>query len=145
SFRGLKRFIDATGAMVDQSSHGIAWNGSRSELLSAYAEKWVAMRTSCSISYKNSAGRNVTLTLADVESRLFDLSFAPYHCPEARWGAFPNHPEEAASCVMDAAHKQRFADERRQRNAIDREYGSPTPFSFGPDQPENVSLSEILH
>jgi hypothetical protein len=144
SFRGLRRFIESTGTMVDQNSAGIEWNGSRSDLIAAYAAKWVPERTSCSIAYKNSAGRNVTLTLADVEKRLFDMSFDPYHCPELRWGAYPSHTEEAASCVMDAAHKQRYEDERRQRNAIDREYGSPTPFSFGPEQPENVSLSEIL-
>jgi hypothetical protein len=144
SFRGLRRFIDTTGALVEQESPTIEWDGDRASLTAAYASKWNSVKTSCSISYKNSAGRSVNLTLADVEARLFDLSFDPYHCPELRWGAFPTKPEEAASCVQDSAHKQRFADERRQRNAIDREYGAPTPFTFGPEVPEDVSLSKVL-
>jgi hypothetical protein len=39
---------------------------------------------------------------------------------------------------------KRFNDERTQRNAIDREYGAPTPFSWGPAQPEDVSVSKLL-
>jgi hypothetical protein len=145
SFRGMRRFIETTTDMVDQHSTAINWTRSRADLVAAYAAKWKPTLSSCSITYKNSAGGNVTLNLADVESRLFDLSFDPYHCPEMRWGAFPDHASEASTCVMDSAHKQRFDDERRQRNAIDREYGSPTPFSFGPDQPENVNVSELLN
>lgn len=37
--------------------------------------------------YKNSLGQPVELTLADVEARLFRLSFDPNHPPELRWGA----------------------------------------------------------
>jgi hypothetical protein len=144
SFRGLRRFIETTTAMVDSGAAGIHWTGSRAELLAAYAAKWGPSLSSCSVQYTNSKGHDVTVTLADVEARLFDLSFDPYHCTEMRWGAFPSHTTEAATCVMDAAHMQRFEDERHQRNAIDREYGAPTPFSFGPEQPEDVSVSELL-
>lgn len=44
----------------------------------------------------------------------------------------------------DSAHMRRFDDERTQRNAIDREYGSPTPFGWGPAEPEDVSVTELL-
>ena len=37
--------------------------------------------------YMNSQGAPVTLTLADLERRLFRLSFNPNHPPELRWGA----------------------------------------------------------
>jgi hypothetical protein len=37
--------------------------------------------------YSNTAGQPVTLTLLDVERRLYDLSFDPNHPPELRWGA----------------------------------------------------------
>lgn len=43
--------------------------------------------------YTNSAGKPVTLTLLDLEARLFDLSFDPNHPPELRWGARRNTPE----------------------------------------------------
>ncbi|HOM48269.1 MAG TPA: hypothetical protein PK491_07110, partial [Candidatus Hydrogenedentes bacterium] len=37
--------------------------------------------------YTNSKGKTVTLTLKDIEERLYDLSFDPNHPPELRWGA----------------------------------------------------------
>jgi hypothetical protein len=130
--------------MVDTHSASIAWHGTKEDLLKAYSQKWRPTLTSCSITYKNSRGNNVKITLADAEQRLFDMSFDPYHCIEMRWGAFNSHPDEMATCTMDAAHMQRFNDERTQRNAIDREYGNPTPFSFGPGQPEDVNVTEVL-
>ncbi|MEM3113126.1 MAG: hypothetical protein QXI33_01745 [Candidatus Pacearchaeota archaeon] len=39
------------------------------------------------IVYKKSNGGEVSLTLSDIEKRLFDLSFDPNHPPEIRWGA----------------------------------------------------------
>jgi hypothetical protein len=39
------------------------------------------------MTYTNSAGELVHLTLLDIEQRLYDLSFDPNHPPELRWGA----------------------------------------------------------
>ena len=82
---------------------------------------WSEAITSCKIAYKNGAGAQVTLSLGQVEARLFDLSFDPYHCPEMRWGAHPTQAAEMATCRTSTAHMKRFDDERTQRNAIDRE------------------------
>ena len=41
----------------------------------------------CAISYTNSDGEPVTLTMTDALNRLPALSFDPWHCPERRWGA----------------------------------------------------------
>lgn len=49
-----------------------------------------------SIEYADSTGNKVRLTLADLESRLYDLSFDPNHPPELRWGAPADSPERAA-------------------------------------------------
>lgn len=46
-----------------------------------------------SMVYTTSKGEKVTLTLADIEKRLYDLSFDPNHPPELRWGAPPDSPE----------------------------------------------------
>lgn len=46
-----------------------------------------------SMVYTTSKGEKVTLTLADIEKRLYDLSFDPNHPPELRWGAPPESPE----------------------------------------------------
>lgn len=47
--------------------------------------------------YHNSNGEPLTLSLLDVEKRLFDLSFDPNHPPELRWGAKPGSPEAASA------------------------------------------------
>jgi hypothetical protein len=52
-----------------------------------------------SMEYSNSLGDKVRLTLADIEKRLYDLSFDPNHAPELRWGA-PNGSEEYARAKL---------------------------------------------
>jgi hypothetical protein len=49
------------------------------------------------MTYVNSAGSPVHLTLLDIEQRLFDLSFDPNHPPELRWGAPLGSDERAAA------------------------------------------------
>jgi hypothetical protein len=39
------------------------------------------------IEYPNSDGKTISLTLSDIEKRIFLLSFNPNHPPELRWGA----------------------------------------------------------
>lgn len=48
------------------------------------------------LEYSKSNGERVRLTLADIEARLYNLSFDPNHPPELRWGA-PEGSEERAS------------------------------------------------
>lgn len=50
-----------------------------------------------SMSYTNSKGEMVALSLLDVEARLYDLSFDPNHPPELRWGAPDGSPELATA------------------------------------------------
>lgn len=54
-----------------------------------------------SFTYTNSIGEPVRLTLQDLESRLYDLSFDPNHPPELRWGARPGSPEARSSRKSD--------------------------------------------
>lgn len=105
---------------------------------------WKTVTTTCTITYKSSAGTDVRLSLGQVEGRLFDLSFDPYHCPEMRWGAHPGVAAEMATCQADEAHLKRFDDERTQRNAVDRENGAPTPFGWGPSTPPDVNVTKLL-
>lgn len=85
------------------------------DLLAAYWEQNAA----CDISYVNSAGRTVELSIDMIIDRLYDLSFDPYQCVERRWGA---KGEEAATC-RDGAEKTRWYEAQRYlRNQIDRTY-----------------------
>lgn len=143
SFRGIRDFINESRALVDQRSPKIAWTGTSADLARAYKEHWQTFAPSCTIAYANSRGVSRTLAVTDIETRLFDMSFDPYHCVELRWGA---KGSELDTCpTKDAASfARRYADERRQRNAIDREYGADTPFSFGPETPEDVNISRLV-
>ncbi|MBS2013074.1 MAG: hypothetical protein JST00_09315 [Deltaproteobacteria bacterium] len=131
AFRGLRRLVDQYAKTGTSTAR-------------AMGTIWRDVSSSCAITYTGTAGAKVRLTLGQVETRLFDLSFDPYHCPEMRWGAHPSFAQEMASCRTSPAHLQRFEDERTQRNAVDREYGAPTPFGWGPPVPEDVNVTKLL-
>jgi hypothetical protein len=108
-------------------------------LLASVRTAWTeeVARPECRYSYTNTAGTRVSLTFETVLDRLFALSFDPFHCPELRWGA-PAGSAELATCPSDEYKRIWYTRELRLRNRIDREYGAPTPLSFGPDEPEPV-------
>jgi hypothetical protein len=80
---------------------------------------WHEQNAACDISYVNSAGKVVKLTIEDVMNRLYGLSFDPYHCIERRWGA---RGEELATCRDDAVKTRWYEAQRFLRNQIDRTY-----------------------
>ncbi|MFA6244752.1 MAG: hypothetical protein WC655_27655 [Candidatus Hydrogenedentales bacterium] len=47
--------------------------------------------------YTNSAGEKVSVSLLELERRLYDMSFDPNHSPELRWGAPTDSPEFATA------------------------------------------------
>lgn len=107
------------------------------ELASRLLQKYDQLSGQLQIAYDNSAGRKVTLSFADVNARLFDLSFDPYHSIEFRWGA---RGEELAS-AGDGETKRRFYDnERRLRNQLERVYNQATPLNMGPETPVDVDI-----
>ncbi len=53
-----------------------------------------------SMVYTTSKGEKITLTLLDIEKRLYDLSFDPNHPPELRWGAPLGSAERASAPEM---------------------------------------------
>jgi hypothetical protein len=82
----------------------------------------------CSLAYARSDGSRVVLGYEEARRRLFRLSFDPYHCVEARWGA---QGVEAGTC-RDGARKRRWYDaEQRLRNQIDRTYEARMDFDLG--------------
>ena len=110
----------------------------------------------CTISYRNSAGRSVTLSLRQITERLFKLSFDPYQCVERRWGA--TDPAELSTCP-DGLLKQRWYEaEQKLRNQIDRTYDVDMGYNIselergpyglrtgrGVDQPPEVDVRAYL-
>lgn len=83
--------------------------------------------SACTIRYQRSDGSSQTLSFEDARTRLFALSFDPYHCPERRWGAFG---EELATCPDGPAKRAWYEAEQPLRNAIDRNYDARTDFNL---------------
>jgi hypothetical protein len=79
-----------------RSGTGIRFDGQASDFQRAILRKMDDMDRSCTITYKNSQGRQITLGFSELVSRLSKISFDPYHCPERRWGASGS---ELSSCV----------------------------------------------
>jgi hypothetical protein len=74
----------------------------------------------CQIKYKNSNGQQIELSYGQISTRIFKLSFDPYHCVEKRWGA--DNPEELASCRDGDVKNLWYEREQRLRNQIERTY-----------------------
>lgn len=104
--------------------------------------KYDELNPKFNISYTNSAGKKVILNFADVNSRLFDLSFDPYHSIEYRWGA---KGAELATANDGETKKKFYILEKRLRNQLERVYGCNTPLTMGPEQPVSVDIRGWLY
>ncbi len=141
AFRELASFVRKTSAVPEASLPSIMWAQGHAALGVAYRQIWAEMAGQCRVTYQNSAGSGVTLTLSAIEARLFDLSFDLNHCPEMRWGAYHSlarREPDMVTCALDAVHVQRFDEEARARYAIDRENPGPSL------PPTGVTVSEAL-
>jgi hypothetical protein len=87
----------------------------------------------CQITYTLSTGTKRTFSLFDFYSRVFLISFDPYHCPEQRWGE--NDPALLAACT-DPLKLQWYQAEQYLRNMTERDTKLKT------DLPLDVALSQ---
>jgi hypothetical protein len=118
------------------------------EIRQAYAQETSA----CTIAYTRSDGSQKQLTFADVQRRLFALSFDPHHCSERRWGA--QDADEIATCADGADKRAWYEAEQRLRNQPDRTYDARMGFGLaelkrgvagsGIDQPPVVDVLALL-
>lgn len=120
----------------------------KGDLLNAYQTE----TASCHVSYQASDGSERVLSFEDIKSRLFDLSFDPYHCVERRWGA--TTPAELATCRDGASKRAWYSAEARLRNQTDRTYDVRMDFDLGDlrnkeegsgvDSPPAIDVPELL-
>lgn len=96
----------------------------RAELISAYNDT----ARSCPITYKNSAGKPVTLSFDQLVGRLTKISFDPYHCPELRWGA--SDAAELATCRDDSNKKAWYEAEQWIRNYLEKDWKASGPIDI---------------
>ena len=86
----IPEFVDLTGL----EKYAIHDQGTLAKALIAEKNRIFAQRT---MTYTNSNGEQVPLTLLDIEERLYELSFDPNHPPELRWGAAEGSEERASA------------------------------------------------
>jgi hypothetical protein len=83
--------------------------------------------SACRVSYARSDSSRVTLGYEEARQRLFRMSFDPYHCAEARWGATG---AEAASCRDSTSKRAWYAAQQHLRNQTDRTYEARMGFTL---------------
>ena len=108
----------------------------------AFLLKYDELTPKMCIAYTNSAGQQVVLSFADINKRLFDLSFDPYHSIEYRWGATG---QELATAHDGETKRKMYAQEKRLRNQLERVYGCNTPLSMGPEYHCSVDVRGWLY
>ncbi|MNS29036.1 hypothetical protein D3C72_610290 [compost metagenome] len=117
-----KQFVErfrAGDPVIDYNGTNLA-----RDMLATYTSEAKA----CQFSYRNTAGRSVTLDIEDLRLRLFDISFDPYHCVEYRWGA--KDPQELASCRDNDNKKAWYSQERWLRYQWERRYDAKMDYSL---------------
>ncbi len=120
----------------------------RGDIRQAYLQE----ASACTIAYTRGDGSAKQLSFAEVERRLFALSFDPHHCAERRWGA--QEPDELATCADGPDKRAWYEAEQRLRNQPDRTYDARMGFALadlrrgvagsGIDQPPVVDVLALL-
>lgn len=77
---------------------------------------YAAESEACQITYKNSLDVEETINLDQIISRIYALSFDPYHCIEARWGE-----EDLRNCT-DENKNLWYVAQQNLRNTLERNY-----------------------
>lgn len=85
------------------------------DLILAYRQSVAA----CNITYKNSAGQDVTVGLETLINRVANISYDPFSCPEIRWGA--NTQQELATCADDQTKLEWHSLQQFLRNNLEKD------------------------
>src|SRR5262249_31169934 len=75
SFRGIFQHATTSGTAVKNGDPSVAWSGTADSLVAAFKDIWGQHLSSCKVTYTSSAGAAITLSLADLQARIYDLSF----------------------------------------------------------------------
>ena len=150
TFKELRDEVARFLTLASAGSNRLAYAGEdiRGDIRQVYLQETSA----CTIAYVRSDGSEKQLSFAEVERRLYALSFDPHHCAERRWGA--HEPEELATCAEPADKRAWYEAQQRLRNQPDRTYDVRMGFSLadlkravagsGIDQPPGTDVLALL-
>ncbi len=97
----------------------------KKDLIKVYNE----VDSSCRISYTNSQGKEIRMSLSAALGRVTRMSFDPYFCPERRWGA--KSEAELRSCVERTDKAQWYAYTQFLRSEIHKDPTAVMGYSLG--------------
>lgn len=122
-FANLKKY------MTKYQSHDpyfqYAGNNLKKDLMLVYNN----VNDQCTISYTNSAGQKVSMSLEAALKRLTSISFDPYLCVERRWGA--RFRSELRTCADDAEKQEWYTYQQFLRNYTERDPNEVMGWSLG--------------
>jgi hypothetical protein len=151
AFREAFAYVLKTMELAAKGSSRLKYRVEPWELFKEYQRIWDehADNTLCKFIYKRSDGTEVELNLNDVQDRLFDISFDPYHCAELRWGARPDSKHEKArgefaTCPEAPRKLFWYKEEQRLRNRTSRLVGKGTATHRGPVEPPDLDVPALL-
>ena len=137
--REIFNLIRQSVTAMASGNHPYEFSGNAAELVREYDTIWRTNSSAVQVRYTDSGGDKVSLTLGEIMDRLFKLSFDPYHCPELRWG-----DTEAASCPDSSGKRRWYDQEQRLRNVIDKDNQAHTTLDWGPQNPADIHIGELL-
>jgi hypothetical protein len=124
AFKELRTYVEEALRHFKSRDGKVDYRGKNlaDDMLATYKQT----ASACSITYKNSDGRNVGLNLEQARARIYGLSFDPYHCVELRWGAQGN---ELNSCRDDGTKRRWYDREQWLRFQHERNTDAFTGFT----------------
>ncbi len=147
----LRALVVKAMSMSLSGNKRLKYTGTTQQLLSDLKKVWddAAKRPGCAFTYKNSVGAPVRLSIVDVLTRIYDLSFDPYHCPELRWGAPMKGADgkpgaEFSTCPQSRRKFYWYKEEERLRRRMTRLLNRNTGSHMGPSNPADISLVNLF-
>jgi hypothetical protein len=104
--------------LAKSGSRNVVFDGSAADFVTLLRKDLANANRNCSISYPNSKGQTVHLTMNQALSRLNKMSFDPYMCPEKTWGASGT---EMSTCVDTDAGNNWYNSEQNIRNTVGKQ------------------------
>lgn len=125
-FQELYEKIQLMFELYDQQSPQLLYTSSKAQMKSEMSEAYYAAARECELVYYNSYDQAVEMDYLEFvkpvkgdKSRLFLMSFDPYHCAERRWGATSSN--ELSSCSQSSLKERWYRAQQNLRNQVFRD------------------------
>ena len=120
------------------------------DLMKDLRSTYIQASNKCVLEIKKTNGQVQSLKLDDVLSKIYKISFDPYHCVELRWGLLD--AESIKSCNSTKEKMDWYQAEQGLRYLINRDYSVKMDYTlkelpttqFAKIKEEKISIKEVL-